>query len=48
MTENSLAVQVAEREAREPREFRVCPRRKGKPRVPVAVCEKCRWKEGCK
>ena len=43
----SVQATIAEREARELRQYRVCPKRKGKPRVPVAVCEKCKDKEGC-
>jgi hypothetical protein len=43
----SVQATIAEREVREPREFRVCPRRRDKGRVPVAVCEKCKDKEGC-
>jgi hypothetical protein len=48
MPAKSLAATIAEREAREPRKFKVCPKRKGKPRVPVAVCERCKDKEKCK
>jgi hypothetical protein len=44
----SVQATIAEREVRELREFRVCPKRKGKPRVPVAVCERCKDKEKCK
>gem|GEM_PF-5591834 len=30
------------------RGYIVCERRKARPRVPVEVCLRCRWRKGCR
>jgi len=46
MTE-SLHAQIESRPEPEPREYRVCPVRRGKPRVDKEICSHCRWQTEC-